>query len=93
MLKYIYIIFVFTVLSNNMLFGQGDALNAKLLSNIPLSENSSDIWGYEKDGIRYAIIGSATKTQVFSLEDPSKPILRYAAPGAQSVWTRWIIAG
>lgn len=86
MLRYLSIVFVITVLNVTTSLGQGNALNAKLLSNIPFSENSSDIWGYEKDGIRYAIIGNATKTSVFSLEDPTKPILRHVAPGAQSVW-------
>ncbi len=78
-------VFVYAVNIVNIL-GQGSALNAKLLSNVPFTEDCSDIWGYEKDGIRYAIIGNAKKTSVFSLEDPTKPILRHTVPGAQSVW-------
>lgn len=65
---------------------QGVSRNATLLSHVPFDQNSSDIWGYEKDGIHYAIIGNARKTSVFSLEDPKSPILRYEAPGAQSIW-------
>ncbi|MGB4958023.1 MAG: choice-of-anchor B family protein [Saprospiraceae bacterium] len=60
--------------------------NTTLLSNVPINENCSDIWGYEKDGIKYAVIGSATKTSIFSLEDPKKPVLRYEAKGTSSIW-------
>ncbi|MBC7886075.1 MAG: choice-of-anchor B family protein [Saprospiraceae bacterium] len=56
------------------------------MSHISFGQNSSDVWGYKKDNINYAIIGNATKTSIFSLEDPSLPILRYEANGAQSVW-------
>ena len=70
----------------SLVFGQGVARNSTLLSQVPFTENSSDIWGFEKDGIHYAVIGNATKTSIYSLEDPKSPILRYVAPGAQSIW-------
>jgi choice-of-anchor B domain-containing protein len=78
-------VFIYTLSILNVL-GQGSALNAKLLSNVPFTENSSGAWGYEKDGIKYALIGVAKKTSIFSLEDPKKPILRYSADGVQSIW-------
>ncbi|MBK8669916.1 MAG: hypothetical protein IPN89_10810 [Saprospiraceae bacterium] len=53
------------------------SLNTELVSQVAFNENSSDIWGFENNGIKYAIIGNATKTSVFSLEDPYNPILRY----------------
>jgi choice-of-anchor B domain-containing protein len=80
------IIFLFVSGTFSCIFAQGVARNTTLLSQVPFTENSSDIWGYEKDNIHYAIIGNARKTSVFSLEDPKAPILRHVAPGAQSIW-------
>ena len=66
--------------------GQGDALHARLVSHDPYVENSSDIWGFEKEGIHYAVIGTLTKTRIFSLEDPVNPALVYEAEGTRSIW-------
>ncbi len=66
--------------------GQKVSFNTVFHSQVSFNENSSDVWGFEKDGIKYAIIGTATKTNVYSLEDIKNPILRYTAPGAQSIW-------
>jgi len=65
---------------------QGDALNAKLISKYTFNENGSDIWGYEKDDTHYAIMGTLTKTNIFSLEDPKNPKLVYEAFGTRSIW-------
>ncbi len=65
---------------------QKTSFNTELLSHVPFSEESSDCWGFEKDGIHYAIIGNNSKTSVFSLEDPRNPILRHTTPGAKSIW-------
>jgi choice-of-anchor B domain-containing protein len=62
------------------------AFNTQLLSHVPFGENSSDIWGMEKNGVKYAVIGNRTKVSIFSLEDPKKPVLRYEAPGDTSIW-------
>lgn len=62
------------------------SFNTELLSIISFPEENSDIWGFEKNGIHYAIIGNKTKTSIFSLEDPKKPILRYQGLGASSIW-------
>ncbi|MBK9734940.1 MAG: hypothetical protein IPO92_08230 [Saprospiraceae bacterium] len=78
--------FLFLLLSMQIGFSQKRSFNSELLSSVPFTENSSDVWGFEKDGIKYAIIGNASKTSVFSLEDPKNPILRYQAPGATSIW-------
>ncbi len=69
-----------------ILFGQNASLNTKMLSQVQFQGDNSDVWGYQKDGINYAIIGNAKKTSIFSLEDPSNPKLRYEASGAQSIW-------
>lgn len=77
--------FIFLTLS---LSAQKKSFNTTLLSSVSFgSENSNDIWGYvDGNGIKYAVIGNARNTRVFSLEDPENPVLRYTAPGAQSVW-------
>lgn len=80
-LNFLYILFVPFFIS-----AQKVSLNTELVSQVAFNENSSDIWGFENNGIKYAIIGNATKTSVFSLEDPYNPILRYVVPGASSIW-------
>ena len=69
-----------------MLPAQNLSLNTELLSNVSFNENSSDIWGFTKDGVKYAIIGNISKASIFSLEDPQKPVLRYQALGDNSIW-------
>lgn len=69
-----------------LLISQKKSFNTTLLSNITFGEESSDVWGFEKDGIKYAIIGNNTKTSVYSLENPVQPVLRHVAPGAKSIW-------
>ncbi|MBK8080679.1 MAG: choice-of-anchor B family protein [Saprospiraceae bacterium] len=69
-------------------FSQKTSFNTTLLSYVSFgSEDSNDIWGYkDENGIWYAVIGNERNTRVYSLEDPTNPILRHTAPGAQSVW-------
>lgn len=78
------VIIVLVVIGN--VFGQKQSFNTELLAHVPFNEESSDCWGFEKDGVRYAIIGNNSKTSVFSLEDPRNPILRHTTPGAKSIW-------
>jgi choice-of-anchor B domain-containing protein len=61
--------------------------NLELLANVELGESGNDIWGYvDNNGTEYAVIGSRNGTSVFSLEDPTNPILRYKADGTASTW-------
>ncbi len=61
--------------------------NLELLANVSVGEAGNDIWGYvDSNGIEYAAMGSATKVSIFSLEDPTNPILRQEVPGDGSVW-------
>lgn len=87
MQKY-FILFVLFLFGLNTGISQKRSFNTTLLSSVGFgSENSNDTWGYVDDnGTQYAIIGNARNTRVFSLEDPTNPILRHTAPGAQSVW-------
>ena len=82
----VFFTFIFVFISSTIIIGQNESLNAKLLSKVQFQGDNSDVWGYQKDGINYAIIGNATKTSIFSLEDPINPILRHEANGAQSIW-------
>lgn len=67
-------------------FGQ-DNFNLELLANVSLGEDGNDIWGYvDSTGVEYAAVGSRTKVSIYSLEDPSNPILRSVVPGAASTW-------
>lgn len=62
-------------------------LNTQLLSHVAFSENSSGMWGYvDKNGLKYAVIGTASATRVFSLENPANPIERFVGPGAVGIW-------
>ncbi len=69
-------------------FSQGN-LNIELLSNtpIPTGENGNDCWGFvDANGLEYAIIGSTQATYIYSLEDPTAPILRSRIEGVTSTW-------
>jgi len=61
--------------------------NLELLANVSVGEDGNDIWGFvDANGIEYAAMGSATKVSIFSLEDPTNPILRQEVPGDASIW-------
>lgn len=65
---------------------QKRSFNTELLAHVPFTEESAGCWGFEKDGIKYAIIGNYSKTSIFSLENPEEPKLRYSAAGTNSIW-------
>jgi len=68
------------------IFGQ-ENFNLELISNVPNGEEGNDIWGYvDAQGTEYAIMGTFTKTRIWSLEDPANPIERAAIPGPAGVW-------
>ncbi len=50
-------------------------------------QSYNDIWGWvSPDGTEYAIMGHGDGTSIFSLADPSNPVLVATVPGALSVW-------
>lgn len=77
---------IYFLVSASVLVGQNASLNASVISRVQFQGNNSDVWGYQKDSINYAIIGNARQTSVYSLEDPTNPILRYEANGELSIW-------
>lgn len=71
------------------------SLKAQYTQNIHLlgqandfpSVGYNDVWGFtDSTGLEYAIIGTRTSTLIYSLEDPSNPVLRANIPGATSTW-------
>jgi len=63
--------------------------NIELLANEGLlgGENGNDCWGYvDSSGTEYAILGTTLATYIYSLEDPTAPILRARIPGVNSTW-------
>ena len=64
-----------------------DHFNMTLLSNISLSDEASDIWGYVDDqGIEYAVISTYENVLIYSLLDPSNPQLTADIPVEGSSW-------
>jgi len=80
------LILAFAIFTFGALHGQVD-FNIESLANVDIGEAGNDVWGFvDSNGIEYAIMGSQTKTTIFSLEDPTNPIERIAISGASSVW-------
>ena len=78
------------LISLNLVSAQ-EFYNVDLLANVDYTdgntENGNDVWGYVDDnGIEYAIAGSTAATYIYSLEDPSEPVLRARIEGATSTW-------
>ncbi len=68
-------------------FAQRD-YNLDLLANVGFpDEAGNDCWGYvDKVGREYAVMGTNKATYIFSLEDPTQPVLRARVAGATSIW-------
>ena len=73
------------------LYAQPDQnpVNTSLLAHIelPEGEDGIDCWGYtDENGLEYAIMGGASHTYIWSLEDYENPIERAAISGTNTVW-------
>ena len=67
-------------------YGQ-ENLNMELVANFSNGESGNDVWGYvDSTGLEYAVMGSRSTTNVWSLEDPANPTLRASIPGPAGVW-------
>lgn len=76
----------FLVLSNCLVAQDGD-LNMKIIAHVPAPSGGSGIWHYvDRNGIEYAAIGTRDALEIYSLEDPSKPILRASVKGVNTIW-------
>ena len=75
---FIFIIFEATAQKN---------FNLEVVANISHNERANDIWGYvDSSGVEYAIMGSLTRTSIWSLEDPENPIFLTSFDGPSSIW-------
>lgn len=64
-------------------------LNATLVANVelPNGEEGNDCWGYtDENGLEYAIMGGASHTYIWSLEDYENPVQVAAIPGTTTIW-------
>ncbi len=64
-------------------------INTTLLAHIELpgGEDGNDVWGYtDENGLEYAIMGGASHTYIWSLEDYENPIQRAAIEGTTTIW-------
>jgi len=62
--------------------------NIEVVANVGHDERVNDVWGYvdEDTGVEYAIMGSLTKTSIWSLADPSNPEFLISFDGPSSIW-------
>ena len=64
-------------------------VNTSLVAHIevPSGEDGNDVWGYtDENGLEYAIMGGASHTYIWSLEDYENPIQRAAIEGTTTIW-------
>lgn len=79
------ILFCF-ILGQHLIAQDGD-LNMKIIAHVPAPSGGSGIWHYvDRNGIEYAAIGTRESLDIYSLEDPSKPILRASVKGVNTIW-------
>ena len=61
-------------------------LNMTLRAEVNFPQRLNDIWGYERDGREYALVGSATGTAIFDITDPDNPEEKGFLSGPESIW-------
>lgn len=61
-------------------------LNTELLGNLPYSQDLSDIWGYEKNGSEYALVGVYNGISVVDVTVANAPEELAFFPGDESIW-------
>ena len=64
-------------------------VNTSLVAHVELpgGEDGNDVWGYtDENGLEYAIMGGASHTYIWSLEDYENPIQRAAIEGTTTIW-------
>ncbi len=83
-MKHIYILFLlFVIVKTNA----QENFNLEVVANISHDERANDVWGYvDSSGVEYAIMGSLTRTSIWSLEDPENPVFLKSFDGPSSIW-------
>ncbi|MFT4535933.1 MAG: choice-of-anchor B domain-containing protein [Saprospiraceae bacterium] len=84
-MKYLFLFtFLFSVLATN---SAQKNFNLEVVANVSHDERVNDIWGYvDSAGVEYAIMGSLTRTSIWSLEDPGNPVFLTSFDGPSSIW-------
>lgn len=57
-----------------------------LLGQLSYSEKLSDVWGFEKCGKEYAIVGVRDGVSIVDVTDPTNPVELFFEPGAYTSW-------
>ncbi len=63
-----------------------DNMNTLFLGNLSYQQDLSDVWGYEKDGSEYALVGVFNGISVVDVTQPSAPVELNFFPGDGSTW-------
>jgi choice-of-anchor B domain-containing protein len=85
--KIISLFFAFLFSTISLSQTKTENFNIDLISHVRIGHDCNDVWGFiDSSGTEYAAIGSRIGVHIYSLEDPSKPQLRYIAEGARSIW-------
>ncbi|HNI43996.1 MAG TPA: hypothetical protein PK230_04810, partial [Chitinophagales bacterium] len=50
------------------------------------NENSSNVWGFSKNGREYAIVGTRDGTTIVDLTIPTNPVELFHIDGNNSIW-------
>jgi len=84
-MKYnLFILLIFVILQSG--YSQAN-FNIEVVSNVGIDERGNDVWGFvAEDGTEYAIMGSLTKTSIWSLADPENPEFITSFDGPSSIW-------
>ena len=61
-------------------------LNMTLRAEVDFPQRLNDIWGYERDGREYALVGTATGIAIFDITDPDNPENKGFLEGPESIW-------
>jgi len=61
-------------------------MNTLFLGNLSYQQELSDIWGYEKEGSEYALVGVYDGISVVDVTEPTAPVELNFFPGDSSIW-------
>lgn len=80
-------LFALALLVTQVQLSAQDSLNMVRLGQFTYgSDNLSDVWGYEKDGREFALVGTHTGFSIVEVTNPAAPVQKQFIPGAISIW-------
>ena len=85
-MKNLNIIFLFSIIliSNNL--QSQERLNINFLSNLPYTQELSDVWGYSTDEGEYALVGVYNGISIVDVTNSFSPIELIFFSGSESTW-------